>query len=104
MSLNLADVVSLSCPAGIFNLPQNLNDMGPTALLTLLRKACCGFLSRLKIHRPRPGLNPRTLGPVVGTWLHRRRRPSDFNISVTCKVWKYAYVVVSDVLKELLIL
>jgi hypothetical protein len=30
-------------------------DMGPTALLPIRRKACCGFLS------PRPYLNPRTL-------------------------------------------
>jgi hypothetical protein len=35
--------------------------MGPTALLPFRRKACCGFLSPLKIHRPRPGLNPRSL-------------------------------------------
>jgi hypothetical protein len=34
--------------------------MGPPALLP-------GFLSPLKIHRPRPGLNPRTLGPVAST-------------------------------------
>jgi hypothetical protein len=30
--------------------------MGPMALLPLRRKACCGFLSPMKIHRPRPGL------------------------------------------------
>jgi hypothetical protein len=41
--------------------------MGPTALLPLRRKWCYGFLSPLKIHRPRPGLNPRTLGPVAST-------------------------------------
>jgi hypothetical protein len=38
---------------------------GLTALLPLRRKACCGFLSPLKIHRPWSGLNPRTLGPVA---------------------------------------
>jgi hypothetical protein len=32
--------------------------MRPMALLALRRKACCGFLSLLKIHFPRPGLNP----------------------------------------------
>jgi hypothetical protein len=37
-------------------------DMGPMALLHLRRKVCCGFLSSLKIHCPRPGLNLRTLG------------------------------------------
>jgi hypothetical protein len=31
-------------------------DMGPTALL-LRKKACCGHLSPLKIHRLRPGFN-----------------------------------------------
>jgi hypothetical protein len=34
----------------------------PTALLSLRKKACCGFLSPLKkIYRLRPGFNPRTL-------------------------------------------
>jgi hypothetical protein len=32
----------------------------PTALLPLRRKWCSGFLSPLKIHRPRSGSNPRT--------------------------------------------
>jgi hypothetical protein len=41
--------------------------MGPTALLPLRRKWCSGFLSPLKIHRPRSGSNPRTLGPVAST-------------------------------------
>jgi hypothetical protein len=41
--------------------------MGPTALLPLRRKLCYGFLSPLKIHRPRPGFNPQTLGPVAST-------------------------------------
>jgi hypothetical protein len=39
--------------------------MGPTALLPLRRKACCGLLSPLKIHCPRLSLNPRTLGPMA---------------------------------------
>jgi hypothetical protein len=34
---------------------------------SLRRKSCCGFLSLLIIHRPRPGLNPRTLGPMAST-------------------------------------
>jgi hypothetical protein len=41
--------------------------MEPTALLPLRRKLCYGFLSPLKIHWPRPGLNPQTLGPVAST-------------------------------------
>jgi hypothetical protein len=40
-------------------------DMGPPALLPLWRKVCYGFLSPLKIHRPRPGLDPRILGPIT---------------------------------------
>jgi hypothetical protein len=35
--------------------------------LPLRRKLCYGFLSPLKIHRLRPGSNPRTLGPVAST-------------------------------------
>jgi hypothetical protein len=34
------------------------------ALFPLRRKWCSGFLSSLKIHRPRSGSNPRTLGPA----------------------------------------
>jgi hypothetical protein len=41
--------------------------MGPTALFPLQRKLCYGFLSSLKIHCPRPGLNPQTWGPVAST-------------------------------------
>jgi len=44
---------------GIFYMPQ-IYDMGPTALLSLRRKACWGFFSPLKIRRLRPGLNLRT--------------------------------------------
>jgi hypothetical protein len=42
-------------------------DMGSTALLPLRRKSCCGLLSSLKVHRPRPGLNPRTLDTMEST-------------------------------------
>jgi hypothetical protein len=34
---------------------------------TWVRRLCYGFLSPLKIHQPRPGSNPRTLGPVAST-------------------------------------
>jgi hypothetical protein len=37
------------------------------ALLPLQKKWCSRFLLPLKIHRPRSGSNPRTLGPVVNT-------------------------------------
>jgi hypothetical protein len=36
---------------------------GADGFTPIQRKAFCEFLSPLKIHRPRPGLNPRTLGP-----------------------------------------
>jgi hypothetical protein len=45
--------------------------MRPTALLPLRRKSCYGSLWRLKIHRPRPGLNPITLG-VMASMLSTR--------------------------------
>jgi hypothetical protein len=40
---------------------------GHTALLHLRRKSCYGFVSPLNIHRPRPGLNQRILGPMPST-------------------------------------
>jgi hypothetical protein len=58
-------------------------DMGPTALFPLRRKSCDGFLSPLKIHRSRPGLNPRTLGPMASTITRERlRRTSVANLCV----------------------
>jgi hypothetical protein len=45
---------------GMFNMPWNLNEMGLTAVFPLRRKVYCGFLSPLKIHRPRPSFKPRT--------------------------------------------
>jgi hypothetical protein len=41
--------------------------MGQTALLPIRGKSCYGFLSPLESHRPRPGLNPRTFGPMAST-------------------------------------
>jgi hypothetical protein len=40
---------------------------GADGFIPLRRKACCGFLSPLKMHRRRPSLNPRTLGPMAST-------------------------------------
>jgi hypothetical protein len=40
---------------------------GTDGFTSLRRKWCSGFLSPLKIHRPRSGSNPRTLGPVAST-------------------------------------
>jgi hypothetical protein len=51
-----------------------------TALLPLRRKLCYGFLSPLNIHRPRPGLNPRTLGPVASTLTTSPPRATVFSL------------------------
>jgi hypothetical protein len=40
---------------------------GTDGFTPLWRKACCGFLSRLKIHRPWQGLKPQNLGPMAST-------------------------------------
>jgi hypothetical protein len=36
-------------------------------LVLLIQEVVLRILLPLKIHRPRPGLNPRTLGPVAST-------------------------------------
>jgi hypothetical protein len=41
--------------------------MGPPALLPLRKKECCRFLSPLKIHRLRRGLNPCILSQMAST-------------------------------------
>jgi hypothetical protein len=38
---------------------------GTDGVIPFRRKTCCGFVSPLKTHLPRPGLNPRTLGPMA---------------------------------------
>jgi hypothetical protein len=73
LPLNFAYETSL-CPSGSFT----------------CRKLRQGFLSHLKIHLPRPGLNPRTLGPVASTlttspprqihkWYSKIKTTSDMN-------------------------
>jgi hypothetical protein len=51
--------------------------MGPMALLPPLRKACCRFLLPLKIHRPRLGLNPKTLGATASKLTTRPLRTTN---------------------------
>jgi hypothetical protein len=46
----------------------------PTALLPLWRKSCYGFLSPLKIHHPRPGLNSRTSSRMASMITTRQPR------------------------------
>jgi hypothetical protein len=50
--------------------------VGPTALRPLRRNSCYGYLSPLKIHRPRPDLNPRTSNPIASTITTRPPRPT----------------------------
>ena len=45
-------------------MPQ-IYDTGPTALFPFRRRSYSGFLRSEKIHRLRPGLNPRTSDPVA---------------------------------------
>jgi hypothetical protein len=58
--------------------------MGQTALLSLRRKSCYGFLSPLKTDCPRTGLNPRTVGPMASTLPldHRERHNNTYNICI----------------------
>jgi hypothetical protein len=67
MPMNLADEVSLSYSQGFLTCRIKFYDMESTTSLPLRRKLCCGFLSTLKIHRPRPGLNPRAVGRMANT-------------------------------------
>jgi hypothetical protein len=50
-----------------FILRRVLQHMGPMTLLHLRWKACYRFQSPLKIHRPQPGFNRRTLRPMART-------------------------------------
>jgi hypothetical protein len=55
---------------------------GTDGFTSLRRKSCCGFLSPLKIHRPRPSLNPRTLGPMTSTIIIKPPRATLLNFSL----------------------
>jgi hypothetical protein len=61
---------------------------GLTAVLPFRRKERCRILSPLKIHRPRPVLNPRTLVTIASTLTSRPLKTTRFRIiphtSFTC--------------------
>jgi hypothetical protein len=57
--------------------------MGPKALLPLRIKLRCGFFSPLQIHRLRPGLNPRNMGPLANTLTARPLRATEFSLHFT---------------------
>jgi hypothetical protein len=65
--MNLAFEVSLFIHQNYILHAVKSYDMGPTDLLPLRRKACCGFLSPLKICCVLLGLNPPTLDPMAST-------------------------------------
>jgi hypothetical protein len=60
--------------------------MGPMALLPLRNMACCEILSPLKIYRPRPGLYPRTSGPIARTLISRLPRTTCMDILLSSNV------------------
>jgi hypothetical protein len=55
-------------------------DIRPAALIPLRILACITFLSSLKIHRPRPGLNTRTLSLIASTTNTIPPRTTKYNI------------------------
>jgi hypothetical protein len=61
------------------------------ALLPLRRKSCCRFLSPLKVLRPRPGLNPRTLCPMASTITSRLPRPTSSPCSQNPNIWEVQF-------------
>jgi hypothetical protein len=65
MAENFVDEVALIVHVAFFNMTKNLTTWNRLLLLSLRRKAPCGFLTSLKIHRPRPGSKPWTLGPMA---------------------------------------
>jgi hypothetical protein len=56
-SISFILIVFLTC----LKILQRVTD----GFTSLRRKSCGGFLSPFNIHRPRPGMNPRTLGPMA---------------------------------------
>jgi hypothetical protein len=62
-------------------------DTGLRALLYLRRKSWYGFLSQLKIHCSRPGLDPRTLGPMASTITARPPRTTRLYNSAVSEVY-----------------
>jgi hypothetical protein len=63
---------SISLYACSVNIPE-IYYMEPITLFLLQRKSCSLLLSPLKIHRPQPGLNLQTLGPVAKLKLDIKR-------------------------------
>jgi hypothetical protein len=60
----LTDITGHSCPKVLLH---TVNLRHGTDRFTSPPKWYYGFLSPLKIHRPRSGSNPRILGPVAST-------------------------------------
>jgi hypothetical protein len=69
--------VSLSYLKGSLTCSKSLRH-GVDGFTSLRRELCYGFLSPIKIHRPRPGLSPRTSGPMES---------DDHFILATMRIW-----------------
>jgi hypothetical protein len=55
--------------------------MGLTAYFPSEGRRAADFIA-LKIHRPRPGMNPRTLDPVASTLTTRPPRVTDYKLAL----------------------
>jgi hypothetical protein len=62
--INYAFEVSLLYFKWLFKSRKTLRH-GSSGFTSPLKEGVLGFLSALKIHRPRPGLDPRILGPIT---------------------------------------
>jgi hypothetical protein len=73
---------SLTCGKALWYLADGL--------FPFLRKSCYGFVSPLKIHRPQPSFNPRTLGPTANTITTRPTRTTRWILRhIGHEVWKW---------------
>jgi hypothetical protein len=62
--------------------------MRPTVSLPPRRKACRGYISTLKIHSLRPGLNLRTLGPMASTLSTRLTKTTKYDDTIKGMRWE----------------
>ena len=70
------------------------------SLKSLPEDLCSGFLLPEKIHRPQPGLNPRTLDPEAST-LSRDHR-GDYGLNVCRHLGVSTYLLYGTILEALL--
>jgi hypothetical protein len=93
--LTLADEVSMSYSAGIFNMPQNLLH-GDDGFTSPPKEVVLRIFIALKIYRIRSGLNPRTYGSLGITIT--TRPPRTTRNSVYCNMWNNVVRSTADIL------